>query len=385
MGFLASARRTSMEVLMDKKHIFGIIALIVLAGVSVILLNQGGSSDSGDLQKANTSTPNEQSVNTSTSGLKTVRHGYLPSNGDALIFVAKEEGLWTEEGLNVELYQFTKGAEGYNSLFGNKLDTVGAGTSDPATYIAQGADITIIGGLMSEGQFLVTAPENAKALADINNWKDKKIATITMSNGDLIYKSALKKAGIDWKKDVTFLELGSPNAVLEAVKTGKADGGIIWIPYEILAQQQGLSVASYSHQYYDKHPCCRIALKTETLNKDRDTYVKFEKGLIKAYKFFSENQNKSVDDIQKYVSIDKEAIRQSTWSNYFYASPDPNTNGVKEYYQMMKDSGYIDTDVKIEDHIDSTVYKEALDELIAENPNDQFYQKLLSEYKKMNT
>jgi len=370
---------------MDKKHIFGIIALIVLAGVSVILLNQGGSSDSGDLQKANTSTPNEQSVNTSTSGLKTVRHGYLPSNGDALIFVAKEEGLWTEEGLNVELYQFTKGAEGYNSLFGNKLDTVGAGTSDPATYIAQGADITIIGGLMSEGQFLVTAPENAKALADINNWKDKKIATITMSNGDLIYKSALKKAGIDWKKDVTFLELGSPNAVLEAVKTGKADGGIIWIPYEILAQQQGLSVASYSHQYYDKHPCCRIALKTETLNKDRDTYVKFEKGLIKAYKFFSENQNKSVDDIQKYVSIDKEAIRQSTWSNYFYASPDPNTNGVKEYYQMMKDSGYIDTDVKIEDHIDSTVYKEALDELIAENPNDQFYQKLLSEYKKMNT
>ena len=76
--------------------------------------------------------------NTSTSEVKTIRHGYLPSNGDALIFVAKEEGFWTEEGLNVELYQFTKGTEGYNSLFGNKLDTVGAGTSDPATYIAQG-------------------------------------------------------------------------------------------------------------------------------------------------------------------------------------------------------------------------------------------------------
>ena len=37
---------------------------------------------------------------------------------------------------------------------------------------------------------------------------------------------------------------------------------------------------------------------------------------------------------------------------------------------MMKDSGYIDTDVKIEDHIDSTVYKQALDELIKENPDD---------------
>ncbi|BBL64186.1 MULTISPECIES: ABC transporter substrate-binding protein [Methanosarcina] len=377
---------------MDKKYTFiGIfIALIVLAGVSITLLNQGGSSDSGGSQEVNTSTSDEQSVNTSTSevtstsGAKTVKHGYLPSNGDALIFVAKEEGFWDEEGLNVELYQFTKGTEGYNSLFGNKLDTVGAGTSDPATYIAQGAEITIIGGLMSEGQFLVTAPENAEDLADLNNWKGKQIATIAMSNGDLIYKAALKKAGIDWKKDVTFLELGSPNAVLEAVKTGKSDGGIIWIPYEILAQQQGLSVASYSYQYYDNHPCCRIALKTETLNEDRDTYVKFEKGLIRAYKFFSENQNESVDDIQKYVNVDKEAIRQSTWSDYFYASPDPNKNGVVEYYQMMKDSGYIDTDVRVEDHIDSTVYKEALDELISENPDDQFYQNLLSEYKEMN-
>lgn len=51
---------------------------------------------------------------------------------------------------------------------------------------------------------------------------------------------------------------------------------------------------------------------------------------------------------------------------------------------MMKDSGYIDTDVRVEDHIDSTVYKEALDELISENPDDQFYQNLLSEYKEMN-
>lgn len=51
---------------------------------------------------------------------------------------------------------------------------------------------------------------------------------------------------------------------------------------------------------------------------------------------------------------------------------------------MMKDSGYIDTEVKIEDHIDSTVYKQALDELIKENPDDLFYQNLLSEYQKMN-
>ncbi len=363
---------------MEKKHLYTFIGilLVALALVGIAIQLSPKESDSSNVSI-------DKSVNTS-QGAKTIRHGYLPSNGDALIFIAKEEGFWDKEGLNVELYQFTKGTEAYNSLFGNKLDTTGAGTSDPATYIAQGADITIIGGLMSEGQFIVTQPENATSLADLQNWKGKKIATIAMSNGDLIYKAALKKAGIDWKTEVTFLELGSPNAVTEAVKTRKADGGIIWIPHEILAQEQGLVVASYTAQYYDNHPCCRVALKTSTLNQDRDTYVKFEKGLIQAYKFFSENQNKSVDDIQKYVNIDKEAIRQSTWSDYFYASPDPNKNGVVEYYQMMKDSGYITTDVKVEDHIDTTIYKQALDEIITENPDDQFYQKLLVDYRLMN-
>lgn len=352
-----------------------LIAFVIIAGIGIYLNSDKASpSDSGEIK----------SVSTSPQQVKTIRHGYLPSNGDALIFIAKEEGLWEEEGLNVELFQFTKGTEAYNSLFGNKLETAGAGTSDPATYIAQGAEITIIGGLMSEGQFLVTQPENAEVLADLQNWKGKKIATIAMSNGDLIYKAALKKAGIDWKTEVTFLEVGSPNAVREAVKTNKADGGIIWIPHEILSQEQGLVVASYTAQYYDNHPCCRIALKTSTLNEDRDTYVKFEKGLIKAYKFFSENQNESVTHIQKYVNVDKEAIRQSTWNDYFYASPDPNKNGVVEYYQMMKDSGYINTDVRIEDHVDSSVYKEALEELIRENPDDEFYQKLLTDHAIMN-
>lgn len=388
-----------MEEFMDKKYVFiGILsAFVVLTGIGLMLLNQGVSSDTKLLQfmanspladccdvESNNSTNLSQNMNTLSSEVKTVRHGYLPSNGDALIFVAKEEGFWTEEGLNVELYQFTKGPEAYNSLFGDKLDTVGAGTGAPATYIAKGAAITIIGGLMSEGQFVVAKPENSEELSDLNNWKGKKIATIAMSSGDLIYRAALTEAGVDWKNDVTFLELGSPDAILETVKSGKADGGIMWIPFEILAQKQGLSVASYSYQYYDNHPCCRIALKTDTLNEDRDTYVKFEKGLIRAYKFFSENQNESVDDIQKYVNVDKDVIRQSTWNNYFYASPDPNKNGVVEYYQQMKDSGYIDTEVKIEDHIDSTVYKQALDELIKENPDDSFYQNLLSEYQEMN-
>lgn len=370
---------------MDKKYLFGIfIVLIVFASGCITQQNHGGSSSSDGSQEVNTSTPTEQSVNNSASELKTIRHGYLPSNGGALIFIAKEEGFWTKEGLNVELYQFAKGPDAYNALFGNKIDTVGAGTGAPATFIAKGAAITIIGGLMSEGQLVVAKPENSKELSDLKKWKGKKIATIAMSSGDTVYRAALSRTGVDWKKDVTFQELSSPAAILEAVESGKADGGIVWIPFEILAQKQGLAIASYSYQYYDNHPCCRIVLKTETLNEDRDTYVKFEKGLIKAYKFFSERQNESVDDVQKYVNVDKETIRQSTWNNYFYASPDPNKKGVVEYYQQMKDSGYINTSVKVEDHIDSTVYKQALDELIKENPNDQFYQNLLSEYKKMN-
>jgi NitT/TauT family transport system substrate-binding protein len=369
-----------MENPMEKKqqYILGaiiVILILVIAGAYVIFSGQTAAAAGATAGTAAGSTANET----------TVRLGYLPSNGDGLFFIAKEEGYFDQQGLNVQFSQFTDGADAYNAMLANKIDIAGAGTSDPLTFIAKGAPLTVIGGLMSEGQMFITTPQNAQTLSNLSNWKGKTIAGVVMSNGDLVFRFALHDQGIDWQHDVNFLEFDSPTEVIEAVKSGKADGGIVFIPFEQVAQQEGLVVPIYTAQLWPKHPCCRIVAETQYIDNNRETTVKFEKALIEAYKFWNENHDKTADDIQKYVQLDKGTILNSTYNNYFYSSPDPNSDGVRQFWQKMNDAGYINSTIDINQHIDTSVYKQALTEVISENPNDTFYQGLLSDYNQMNS
>ena len=77
----------------------------------------------------------------------------------------------------------------------------------------------------------------------------------------------LHDAGINWSTDVTIQELKSPSIVVDAVKTGKVDAGIVWLPYQQVAEAQGLKIVQYSDSYYPGHPCCRFVATTIHLGK----------------------------------------------------------------------------------------------------------------------
>ncbi len=312
---------------------------------------------------------------------KEVRLGYLPTSGHALTFVAKEEGFFAEHGLDVQLSQFPNSADGYNALTAGKLDVIAMGSTAPAVYIDKGIDLKYIGGLMGEGAAIIALPEHADELSDIKNFSGKTIATVRMSTGDVTFKSALHDAGIDWQKDVTIQEMKSPSIVLDAVKTGKVDAGIVWLPYQQVAEAQGLKVVQYSDSFYPGHPCCRFVATSESLDEDRDSYVKFEKALIKAYDYIKTNPDESVADVQKYVDFDKTIISDSIFSEHFDYSPDPNKKAIEHWWVMMNTIGYLNSDKDIDQHIDASVYKQALDELIAESPDNENYKKLLEFYK----
>ena len=318
----------------------------------------------------------------SQTGDKTIRLGYLPTSGHALTFVAKEQGLFAEQGLDVQLSQFPNSADGYNALTAGKLDVIAMGSTAPAVYISKGTDLKYFGGLMGEGAAAIAKPERADEFKDIKNFKGKTIATVRMSTGDVVFRNALHDAGLNWSTDVTIQELKSPSVVLDAVKSGKVDVGIVWLPYQQVAETQGLKIVQYGDTFYPNHPCCRFVVTASTLGQDRDTLVKFEKALIEAYNYIKTNPDQSVADVQKYVDFDKTVIADSIFSEHFNYSPDPNKKAIEQWWKMVNTIGYIHSSEDIDKHIDTSVYKQALDELIKDQPNNQNYQDLLEFYKK---
>ena len=313
--------------------------------------------------------------------LKKFNVGYLPTPGHVLYFVAKEKGYFQEAGLNVEMFQFTNSGEGLNALKSGKIDVGAFGTAAPLTFISKGAEFTIFGGQQSEGAGIVTRPEKAGQFKELNNFKGKSVATVRLATGDVVFRGALQQAGIDWKKDLTIKELDSPAAVLEAVKKGSVDAGVVWAPYMKMAEKQGLKIVKYSGELINDHTCCRQAALTSKLKENPDDYKRFSKALIKAYDFYQNNKTESVDIISNYVKIDKDIIDAETYGGHMSSNPDPNREGIVKFWEMMNKVGYISSDKNITDYINTDLYAQALDELLKENPNNQIYQKLKAEFK----
>lgn len=374
---------------MKKEQIYIVLAIIIIAIIAGVAAYAVFGPNAG---KPATTTATSPAATTSTTtaaqgtqtGLKTLRVGYLPNPGATLIYIAQEKGLFTEQGLNVELSSFTNSAEGVNSIVSGKIDTGGFGIA-PLVYIAKGANLTVYGGQMGAGAGVIVKPENAHLYKNLTDYKGKTIATVRMGSGDIYFRATLQDAGLDLKKDITIQELESASAVLEAVKAGKVDAGVTWTPYMELAKSQNLSVILYTDDYYPKHPCCRISVLTDSLAKDRNTYVKYEKALIKAYEYSKTNPDESVDAASKYIKINRSVLAEAINSPHFYISPDPNTQGIVTTYNLLQKIGYVNTtSVNVKDHVDTSVYKQALDELVKENPNDTFYPQLEAEYAALN-
>jgi NitT/TauT family transport system substrate-binding protein len=320
--------------------------------------------------------------------LPKLRVGYVPEPAHGLYFLAKEKGYFKEEGVDVELFQFGSAAEGMAAVKAEKLDVGTFGTTAPILFITKGSDLTFIGGMMVGGQAIITRPERLAELSgkDLKVYKGKKIGLVKLSTGDVIFRGALKKAGIDIKKDLTYVELGSAAAVVEAVKKGSVDAGLVWPPHFSLAvKNHGLKVAHYIEEFYPDYTCCRIVVHTDKLNADRETYKKFLTALIRAYRFYKTNPDETVKVYTKALKIDEDIIRRETYIDKVADSnPDPLRKGILDFWQNIKDAGYITQDYPLDKHINTSLYKEALDAVIKKEPKDKIYKEMLSYYKKNN-
>ena len=147
------------------------------------------------------STENKQTNNTAqTSNLekKAFNLGYLNSTAHLLAFVAKEEGYFEEEGLNVTLTQFSSASELASGLESGKLDVALIGSVPALTFQSQGHDLTIFGGAMTNGHGYVIKSEYAKDTddIDINILKGKNVASVKNSIQDAEFQLLLKRLAI---------------------------------------------------------------------------------------------------------------------------------------------------------------------------------------------
>lgn len=305
-----------------------------------------------------------------------LKAGYLPVTGHAKFFIAQDKGFFAAEGLNVELLQFQNSADGLAAIRAGQLDIGAFGTTAPLVHIAKGAEIKVIGGIMGQDAAIITTAANAGKVKKVADLKGKKVATVRLASGDAVLRGALAKAGIDWKSDVEIFELKNPPAVIEAVKSGQVDAGVVWGPHDLRAEEQGLKVVIRSAELSPGHPCCRLTISSANAELQPDTWKHFLRAILKAEKFAKENHPETVTIITKYLKLDPALIEKAYYSPHLDQSTDPNLKGVEDFWVTMQKSGFIESDKSIAPYVNTEIYRLALFELTKEEPKEAFWAKL---------
>ena len=319
--------------------------------------------------------------------------GHLNSTAHLLGFVAVEEGFFKEEGLNVTMTQFSSAGEMVAGLESGKLDAAFIGSVPVITNQAAGHDITIFGGAMSNGHGFVLKtkfiPANFKQ-GDINILKGRNIATNKNSVQDYELLTLLKNNNIpigEGPNKVNIVYFESQKDAYNALASDQIDGVSIYSPYASIAKNAGHTVVYYCNELsaFENQPCCRQVALTSALAENAEKYIAFERAIIRAYKFSQENHPKTVEDVAKYITIDKNDIDYEVYGGHALSYPDPDKKGTTELKKGVVEFGYTKgADYDIEKQYNLDIYKKALAQVLAKNPNDSIYKSLDAHFKTAN-
>ena len=329
------------------------------------------------------------SSNGDESAMESFNLGTLATTGHILAFVAKEEGFFEEEGLDVEINRFSSAAEMSAALEGEKLDAAFFGCVPAITFQSQGHDLTIFGGAMTNGHGYVIKKESMEEGKEgLELLVDKKVAVAKFSVMDAELKMLLKEAGIEYGDDegqVHIEYFDTPGECYAALSNKEIDAACVFSPYISRSENEGYEKVYLCAELEscEDQPCCRAIAEASNFKENPEMFVAFERALIKAYKFYQENHEETIADAGNYIDLDADILDMELYAGYGSSNPDPGKKATLAFKDVLLDLGIIE-DYDIEPLFNLDIYREALDSILAEYPDDEFYQAMDEHYEECN-
>lgn len=307
------------------------------------------------------------------------------TSGQVFQYLAEDKGYLEEEGIDTELIYINNGTDAFSALSSGQVDVISTyGTGGPLIQIANGQEFTMFGGYMIIGATPVFSMPDTK-YDSVEDFRGKKIAIMRGGTPDIVLKGILHDSGFDLEKDVTFVEMKKNTDVMEAVRKGEADFGAVSTGFELQIAEAGMKIDLWPDELWPNHSCCRIIAKTSWLKENPELAEKLLRAYLRAEKDMNENIDRVVELTVENLDMDIKTAESFLLSEHLIYDSDPYKKSIIKMWQSMKSFGYIsDSSIDIEDHIDTSVYKSALDSLIKKYPDDDFFQQKLKIFNENN-
>lgn len=296
-----------------------------------------------------------------------VRVGYIPAASYGLLWVAYENGYFTQEGLDVTLKEYPDVGRLVSALASGEIDGAPITSVAIAAFIGR-IDASIVAGNSLDGTALVT---NA-AVSQLSDLNGLTVGTVQYVPGDFIFKKVIAANNIN----VTFREYVTPSDALFSLEAKNVDVALLWEPYATLAEYRQLRLALWDENVYSKdYPCCLQVFTNSFLRANPDAASKFIKALIRAEVLCYTNSSAAFPLVKKYLPTMPNEI---VYGSVFEIDPDlqrarnplsayMSSADLQEFYSMLVPSIMTQNDYALLlSRIDTSYYVKAINALKSE-------------------
>ncbi len=329
-----------------------------------------------------------QTQHRSTEDYDKITVGHVSKFGNLLLYLASRLEYFEEEGINAELKSFESDEEGIKAVLSGEIETGNFKTMPALLAIDAGEDLKVVGGGHQHGYGILTLEENPAEYNFLKNYKGgKTIGTVADSMEDVLTKAAIERLDFEINKDINVVEFDSPADLTEAIKNKEVDAGTVCLSDIDKSQYEGLRLAIESIELLEKHPAYSQVSKASFIEdgENQELLTRFNRATLKAYKFYLENPDETVDIVSDYIDVDKAMLMGSIYDEnkafrleQFWPHPSPVRAYNWKFLQDLESLGYLKSDKDItEDYVYEDSYTEAMD-LLAKETKDPVYIELKS-------
>lgn len=291
------------------------------------------------------------------------------------------------DGLQIEMVAFTRGLDGMVAL--QKGDAIAAdclvGYSQFCLALAQGIDLTAVAGGASGLNALIISTKNLpkdqiddknKAYIGPEPWKlikGKTVGTARGSQMEFLLRSYMKLHGLDFEKDIKFVDLKANADMVLALQQGTIDIAALIEPSATQARMAGHGVLlAFPFGAGDfARLNSGLLVRTDALKQYPEELQRLVNAHVKALKFYQADRATWVTDTAKVTLFDvptmthlidpkQLGLEPKYWANVEFDYKLP-VNQLKQYAKNLYESGFVNKDVseEVPAHLDYTMLAKA--------------------------
>ena len=269
-----------------------------------------------------------------------VKVAYLSIISNGPLFIAKEEGYFARQGINIEFEKFQSAAAALPALINSDI-AVSGGQVSPGLVnaIIQGAHVRIVadkgrassGACDSNGLVVRRELFESGAVTKASDLKGRKI----MASSDQSYGiSRILDMGNLTPDDVEIVNMDFAAGVV-ALSNGAIDAGYLTEPYITQANNSRSAVMFIPAQAYSPDWPAPLYYGPAFLDRDPELGRRFMIAYLQGVRQYNQGKTeRNLEILQNYTRIDRDLLQQSCWMPVAQDGDLPRKS-VRDYMEWM--------------------------------------------------